>query len=472
MSNHIDNNENPQGFSSVEDLRRQLEEAENEAKVEVPLETEVVAVEETATEAVEEVLTSLNTADSATNETTPQVSVVAEGATAPVPNSNHLVPAKEFEMKTLEASIRDTEEEFKKEDRFEEVVGLLTQALQDIVKDTRTNSEASVEMSKKISNISIDLSSITIDQNATSNPLIVQEQLSILEKAYPVHSFPVICLKSGYRAEMTALTTNDKINIHNLRGSEMDQLTAMLKLIHSHIRSTSLGRRPSYEEFVRITAEDDYDTLLYGIYYATYPESIEYNITCPHCKTENSVKLAPDHLFEVIDRERSGQYVTKVLNGYGKGEEFLSESLVNTPKRIMLPKSSFVIELHTPTLHHLLHNLGQMDTPAKRNNGLMVFMKLIKTFLIPNYQELLRGNAVFYPVNDKNLILQHLNTLSSEDIRELNKAVVDLNMQYRLDYRIPDINCASSTCGKEIKKISIDITQLLFFAIHGELNQV
>jgi hypothetical protein len=234
------------------------------------------------------------------------------------------------------------------------------------------------------------------------------------------------------------------------------------------MQNTSIGKLP-FKRFLAITAEEDYETLLYGIFHSTFPDAIEYSVGCPHCRTENTIKLHPNHLIEVIDRDRTGRYVQEVLEGYDKGEEFLKNSLVALTKRIVLPESKIVIELQTSTLADTLRNLKQVEMLKSYQPEFVVYLKFIRNLYVPDVNALNNGKHRYLPIEDTVGRLDRMINLSSADMKYFRTEFSERLRKYSVSYQIPTFNCANNSCGKEIKDVKIDLTNLLFFGLNGEV---
>jgi len=264
-----------------------------------------------------------------------------------------------------------------------------------------------------LENVSIDLDNIDIVEDNDTDPLELNTQVQLIEATRPNLVTPVIALKSGYKSDMLALTSMDKIDLRNLQGTLVDQTLKMLRVVHRKIADTSVGKL-KFEHWLNITAEEDYDTLLYGIFAATFPKATEYTITCGHCGTKNNLKLFPTHLLEVVDRDNASRYVQQVLEGWNRGPEFLKESLVAKTKRIMLPKSKFVIELCTPTLKMMIDNLTIVQRMKQQPAEMVALTKYMKGMYIPNIQALSQGKQKFHAIADPLERLHHITRLDIE----------------------------------------------------------
>ena len=391
------------------------------------------------------------------------------------PVSQNTVEPKDTKTKDIstDTSTPDLEVQLAKDSVEDKAAGNIIETKNETLSVMREIAKAAAESSVQIKRVREVLENAVIDPNnieiATddgSDPIAVHEQMKLLEIARPNPVFPVIALKSGYKVDMAALNNNDKVEIRNINGSPFDNSNKLLSIIHRKINNTSVGRI-NYKRFLQITAEEDYETLLYGIFHSTFPEAIEYSVRCPHCQTDNSLKLHPNHLVEVIDRDRAGRYVAQVLEGYGRGEEFLKESLVAKTKRIVLPESKFVLELKTPTLEDMLKNLKQIEKLKSYHPEFVIFLKFISNLFVPDVQALAQGYHRFIPVNDVTDRLNNLVKLSDADMRYLRKEFSERVSTYAINYQIPTFNFANATCAKEIKEVKVDLTNLLFFALSG-----
>lgn len=406
-----------------------------------------------------------------------QESKPVEAAVSAVPTLK-AVEAKSEELRSavpeaplLEAQLTEDAEKDKADGKTEEVHNCTLDSMRELVSAANKVTPQVERLNQLLEGLIVDPDKVQILRPDDSNPLALHNQLELVESTTPKNKFPVIALKSGYKAELTALTTNDKIEIRNISGSPLDQTLKLLRFIHGKIVDTSIGKL-SFERFLRVTAEDDYETLAYGLYAATFPNATEYTMNCPHCSQEIKLPLYPSQLIEVIDKERAGTYVQEVLSGYNKGEEFLAESMVNRTKRIVLPVSKAIVEIVTPTLHQMVENLKLISEKKRTyNQELIVISKSIDNIAIVDLQSLANGEGLKYiglpGIGDRLDFLA--NRIEGEDMKAIRRAVSERVRSYSVRYRIPDFNCPSSACSKPITKVDIDLVNLIFFGIAGEL---
>lgn len=371
---------------------------------------------------------------------------------------------EEMEVSTLEDAYA---EELAKETRTE-MVNVLLDALEDYRAKNSPQLTQKANIQNALANLPrADVNAISV-VHSSANPLETEKQLNVIRQADVSPATPVIALKSGYRASLSSMTNSEKLALRNLSGTPYDQTLKIVNLIHRKITESSVGRM-DFKQFIRNTAEDDYETLVYGIYNSTYPEAVEYRLTCPHCNTTLNVKVQAKNLLQVLDVATTGEYVQKLINGVEKGEDFTKDALVNNTSRTELDKSRIIFEFRTPSLEMMLRNQQDMARLSKQYEADMVgLLRFISGVYVPNLANY-KGGAVNYThITDMAEILSILNTLSSPDIHQVRKAISQRNNQYRVDYRIPTITCSESACRKTIEKASIDMTQLLFTGIVAE----
>ena len=453
--------DNTQNFKSLDQLAEFVNNIEQSTAAHIPQ-------MDNESKLVEDVL-SINSADASVQRESIQ-STIAEPKLVKVeqviekPVDHAPVP----KAPSLKATIAEDMQKDKEDGKFEEVKDVLLSILRQMQADSYAVAEKSAaKVSEILNKAVIDPNNIEIS-NSDSDPMAIHQQLQIISAASPKIVSPVIALKSGYKADMLALTNSDKIDIRNLRGSILDQTNKILRIIHSKINDTTIGKI-SYDDFLSLTAEDDYETLLFGIFSATFPNATEYTLDCPHCKQTQNLPLHPAQLIEVIDKERAGQYIQTVLNGYNKGREFLENSLVAKTERKVLPDSKIIIETNTPTLRNMLTNMVNAERMKSQNSELLAITKHVVKMFIPDVAALQKGHNVFHQVTEKEQILAILNKLSGADMAVVRKAISERVRQYHIEYRIPDFPCASSTCAKQIENVGVDMMNLIFLGIAEEL---
>ena len=129
-----------------------------------------------------------------------------------------------------------------------------------------------VDNGKKIKNISLLLNQIkgNLDNlEAASNVMLSKASndnfISKTQLPYTVYA-----LNSAYRADMSGLNYKE---INGLRSNSLnsyEKRRKLFKTVYDKIQSMNLKSIPSFENFLKMTAIHDLDTLLFGIYSKTH----------------------------------------------------------------------------------------------------------------------------------------------------------------------------------------------------------
>src|SRR5699024_8632765 len=122
-----------------------------------------------------------------------------------------------------------------------ELLNTLNGTMRELVDNIKHANPIGDNIKSVLDTLSFDPNNITIDNSGNDDVLLLHTQLELLKSVRPDPVFPIIALKSGYKADIAALNNNDKIELRNLTGSGIDQTIKLFKMIHGKIRSTSIG---------------------------------------------------------------------------------------------------------------------------------------------------------------------------------------------------------------------------------------
>ena len=314
----------------------------------------------------------------------------------------------------------------------------------------RTKSAAVKEV---LSQIVFDINKINVVKS--SNPLAAHQEL---EHLFSKPSYEVIALQSGYRCSMTAFNNEDMIRVRKFTGTELEQNMKLFGLVFNHLPHSSLGKI-RLQEWLKLTAEADFETLIYGLYCATFPEESDYSVSCPHCRAENKAKIGKEHLLQVRD-DRARGYVQQILDPNSDPKVLVRDAVVNQRSRIILPESKIIVDIVTPTLHDYLESLKNADRMKGFEREIFGYLKNIGTMLAPILQSFAEGRPEFIELEQLAEKAKVIAEISPADRRFLEKSIAEKSEQYKVEYKLPDFNCHS--CAGTIENIVIDMTEILF----------
>ena len=327
--------------------------------------------------------------------------------------------------------------------------------------------ENSLKESSKSKLNYVDIDSFQIDQ-----PTVETQKASIENIFGQVSSYEVVCLQSGYGATMSALTYKDILTITNANVSSYEARKNLLNTIYKKIQKLSFceeNKKPKFDEWLKMTSYGDLETLLYGIYCATFQEKSSVNVLCPYCEKEGTISINNN---ELIQTEGNKAEISNEIDEISKNADSIDKvmdySIVSIDekhkkkniKSLMLSKSKMVFNIKRPTMYEILDILKNMKEDVIASLSSDTFNMLLCTFSIYVKN---KDNDKYFIVKNKNDIVTIINMLSVEDVSDLKQAIDNILEEKYIYYKIKKTTCPN--CKKEIYNIPMDIESLLFFQI-------
>ena len=283
-------------------------------------------------------------------------------------------------------------------------------------------------------------------------------------------AFKVAALQSGYTAEMTALSFED---ITRLQASALDAHAARMKLLktlHQHVQEFSCGPI-KFQDWLKMTAQGDYDTLMYGMYAATYPGENEFDVSCQHCGHQNKVTADVGAMARVESDEVYGE-IRKLLDPRTDFKGAIQNSLVGRVVRRRLPLSGIVAEIRNPSMQDYLDGVqwyvqmqdpktGMLPVELAGAETIRTLAMYVTRLLVP-----VPGTSQFAPISETGARISALNKLNQTDGQALVDAVDEESKSLDVSYQLPDYNCAA--CGKRSEKLYVDFETLLFIKLRAK----
>ena len=126
--------------------------------------------------------------------------------------------------------------------------------------------------------------------------------MSDLRNRAPSQTTSVVCVGSGYTASMAPLTMQDKSALKSVKNTALAVHEKLYQLIYNRIEECS-PPKPTYKNWLEMTAIMDVDTLLFGLYASSYRGSHRYPVNCGECGHTNQVEATPAQLVKTFDEE-------------------------------------------------------------------------------------------------------------------------------------------------------------------------
>lgn len=279
--------------------------------------------------------------------------------------------------------------------------------------------------------------------------------------------FKVAALQSGYTAELSALSFED---ISRIQASSLDAYAARMKLLrtlHGRIREFSCGDI-RFQDWLKQTGQGDYDTLMYGLYAATYPGENDFDVNCRHCGHQNKLTVDVAQLARVENEEVYGE-IRRLLDPKTDHKGAIQNSLVGRSVQRKLPQSGIIAEIRNPSIQDYLDGVQWFVNVQDKKTGMIpseiAGAEVIRTLSMYVTRLLVpaQGGAQYLPVSDQKDRAALIGRLSQVDGQALTDAVDAENKRLEVSYSLPAYNCAS--CGKKNEDLFLDFEALLFIKL-------
>jgi hypothetical protein len=279
--------------------------------------------------------------------------------------------------------------------------------------------------------------------------------------------FKVGALQSGYTAEFRALEFAD---INRILASSLDNYAYRIKLLttmYNMIQQFSCDRL-SFDDWLKVSAQGDYDTLMYGLYGATYPGVNEFDIGCRHCGHSNKVACDINDLVRVENEDVYAK-IRELLDPKTDFKGAIVNSLVGHTIQRELPESKMVVEIRNPSLRDYLDgtqwfvqvqdkNTGYLPTQMAGAEVTRTLTMYVQRILVP-----VPGGNTYMAITNQGDRASLIGRLSPVDGAALNEAVGNETKRLEVSYMLPAYNCAG--CGKRNEDLMLDFEALLFIKL-------
>lgn len=312
------------------------------------------------------------------------------------------------------------------------------------------------------SEVSIDVGQVTISE---SNPIDLSNAVDdVLNQRA---SYAVVCMQSSYSANMGSIRMEDKARIVSSTSSAYESKMRLYRTIYDKVQTMNCPK-PSFKEWCKMTAYNDIDTLVFGMYAQTYPGDSDFDVTCAKCSHEMKSKVGVNSMLQVKD-EAAYAKVQEVIQNTGDIEAVQQSSMLNAVERTVMDRSKIIAELRTPSIQDHLDILSSFGSELKGDTSEIIgFLMFVKRILVPDIKHYERTRQLRYlPVVNQDEMLSVIRRLNTEDGAQLDKVITERATKFQIDYQIPTFNCPN--CQTQVGPIPVDMENLLFTKVTGRI---
>lgn len=309
----------------------------------------------------------------------------------------------------------------------------------------------------------IDLESIEVEDTDKSFMEIAQEnQITGIQT-------PVMFPMSMFRATMTGMSFGDLNSVAvNPENFSIETTSRQLSIIYNNLTNVSIGKFPSYDEFLNKFYINDLNMGLFGVVCSTLPEQDSITMTCGRCKQDYDFSYSPRSLLDLRNLDKT------VLTRFDKlidatdlftAKKLFEENPLRKLKRIKLPYSNVIVECGFVTAAEFFSDkMSQIfsdpeaviDRLGARSDvymALATLLFLVRGVLIPHNGKWIR----FKSADD---VLDAIYGLKPQDVSILLNYLGKMSEPYSVTFAIYDVKCPH--CGAVTKRVEVDIPNLVF----------
>lgn len=369
------------------------------------------------------------------------------------------------ELKQLEEMLNNSQNRLSKNRVVDKPIDTSGVKVSDIVfdeaamkKDGTLHDE--VKTTKRGAVRSIDISNIKLNPNSNA----IDKEEHIKRALYSNKSdFAGVAVQSGYAFTVLPLVKADAMQLLYTSKPVVDYRQSVYDVVYSKIHSFSIGKRMSKKEWMELTTLEDFESILYAIYCATFPTQGRITMECDHydCGHEFDFEINNASMVKISDPKISKRLieVSKVTTV----DEMKKYTLINKMDSKILPDCGIIFTLRTPSLQDHIDILKTvpMDILEQNNHSLTDSLYIDKVY-VPG------ENEQYDVVTERQEILRIINNLSIDDSSDLRNLITDRVALNRVMYTIKNVKCPK--CGRPINETAVSIEELLFTYLYEKFR--
>jgi len=253
--------------------------------------------------------------------------------------------------------------------------------------------------------------------------------------------YPEFEVLTPQRRQTFSIRTMTTAEEEVLKGSLMTPLTVSEHL--AQVLWTCIVKRPdeikTYDDFIHKVTLRDRDTLVYGLYVATYKDTQTFTVTCASCGKQTKVKINMENGFNFKMWDKDSDCLT---------------TKVEVPLKILEGYKCF---LKVPTIADEIETNKISANMSEAEASMAVDLMQVDRFVCPPDQA--GGNEE--TLSDKHNIVQLYSQLPSIDRKLITQKYKENFDEYRISVNAKN----TCQCGN-VQDFRVDVTRQFFLALY------
>ena len=284
----------------------------------------------------------------------------------------------------------------------------------------------------------------------------------ILKKLNSIKTTSVVLPMSGLVVKVCGCSTFELMGLVEQGNDTKESTIARWSLIHSKVVDTSIGKL-SFDDFLKSVASFDYDTLVYGILCATFPEEDIFPLNCPKCNQEIKHKYVVRQLLraEQMSDKFKEAFKKTVDSSYTSemARKCFEESLVNTEIAIELPESGYIVSMCAQSAYDFIYDsIESINTMDAKYQQATVLTTAINSVCVPDPED----PGSYFEILETEDKIKLIFGLQTKDISILGSKISELLEGMNFKFGLFDVNCPNRKCRNHIDVIPVEMDSILF----------
>ena len=379
------------------------------------------------------------------------------------------------EKKAEEAQAQEDEEEAEtfNQDQYDKAIVIIDKLGMGTVNFT-DEERAKMEKVKKIEVQEVEVISLETLKVKRDKKQSIDKVLKAKKNAGGTSN--VVLVGSGYTAVMSKCSLFELSNLFLDKDNLVETQLSKWSFIYSKMVDSSVKFK-SFDDFIKSTAVSDYNTFIFGILCASYPDVDEIGLKCTDANCPGKVVgrkdgqdvRTKDYEFKydirsIIRAERMSEGLLErvkevVDNSYVEADAIRThqQAPVSVVKRYKLPVSEYIVESGIESVHDFIYNAARVsdNLEDEKYRQSLTTATMIRKLYIPD------EDGEYFEFEDKLDIAKALYELYSEtDIKAVIKQNAEISKDLVIEYGFAEVTCPY--CKHVTPFVPVDPDDILF----------
>jgi hypothetical protein len=277
----------------------------------------------------------------------------------------------------------------------------------------------------------------------------------------------IVALQSGYVCMCNAMGSRELRTFGRREGTEDTYAyeIAICNAIYSKLSDFSIGAL-RFNDWLNVTAWPDMQTLIFGVYHATFPSKTLFTFDCNYCSKNISTWIDATSLACIPPgNTMTQQMINDALSSKYKPEDLQKMSNRWTAVDVFVDNKRRFFRVKVPSIAEFLNGAyyNKKDQFIQDNYYDMYYAGYIRGVGVLDIKKYNKtGEIDYYYDTDTKAIDRAIANIRPEEKRGFDRKVINYITKYSVSYQIPRLRCPH--CGRIINQRDVNTRSLFFDA--------